>query len=110
MYTLLHAEHYLVFADDLRRLPMVLFALALVFLQHVVDLSHVFVSDLLLIRLSFETAYTHLTLGQRKILVHLHFDSVYVELLSVVLYFLALVGNRVGPFDLLLLHRSQGIL
>jgi hypothetical protein len=63
--TLLHAEHDLVFADDLRGLPMVLFALTLVFLQHIVDLGHVFVSDLLLIRLSFETAHAHRTLGQR---------------------------------------------
>ena len=65
---------------------------------------------MLLIRLSLESSDAHGPLRQWHVLIHLHFDPIDVELLTVTLYLLALVGNGIWPFQLLILHRPKGIL
>jgi hypothetical protein len=99
---LLHIEYDLIFAYNWRRLTILL-ALRLVFLEHVIDLGHVFVAKLL-IRLSLHAAHSHATLRQGHVLVHLKLNAVDIELLSVV--FLAFVSDCVWTLQLLIFHRA----
>jgi hypothetical protein len=106
---LFHIETYLVFADNRWSLSILFLILALILamvlalklLKHIIYLIHIFIwiADLLLIRLLSIKTDSHLTLGEG--LVHLQFYTVYVELLSVALYFLSFVCNSIWSFDLL---------
>ena len=83
--------------------------MTIVFLEHVINLSHVLATSdrLLLFRLSLEAAHAHGALRERHILIHLKFDAVDVKLLTVTtLYFGPFVSDRVGSFQLLVLHRA----
>lgn len=97
---IIHAKHYLIFAQYRGTLSIFLFILTLIFLQHVIYLIHILISDiiLLLISLSLESANSHSPLGHGHILIHLQFDPIDIKLLCITLYFLALISYSVGSF------------